>query len=157
MRGGGQGEKEEEPATGSTGSEGRAAAVEQQKVEELAPGGVEELAPGSEGEKLLAPGSEDENITAAAEYCRHVAAWLDGKIKAALKSEHSLPGLLAKEFPMDGDTRQQMLRVVPWESEKGYTTMLRYPKSKCKGVLHVASFAYGENGFHGKASTPSTR
>ena len=139
--------KEEDLATGSKGRE-----VQQQNVEELAPDSVEELAPGSEAQKL-APGndggSEAENITAA-EYCQHVAAWLDGKIKAALKSEHSLPGLFAKEFPMNGHTRQHMLRVVPWESGKGYTTMLRYPKSKCKGVLHVACFAYGENGFHGK-------
>ena len=51
---------------------------------------------------------------------------------------------------MNGDTRQRMLKVVPWDSEKGYTTMLRYPKGKCRGILHVSSFAYGENGFHGK-------
>ena len=51
---------------------------------------------------------------------------------------------------MNKDTREKMLRVVPWDSEKGYTSMLRYPKSKCKGVLHASCFAYGENAFHGK-------
>ena len=51
---------------------------------------------------------------------------------------------------MNKDTRQNLLRVVPWDSEKGYTSMLRYPKSKCEGVLHVSCFAYGENAFHGK-------
>ena len=43
-----------------------------------------------------------------------------------------------------------MLGVVPWDSEKGDTSMWRYPKNKCKGVLHVSCFAYGENAFHGK-------
>ena len=28
--------------------------------------------------------------------------------------------------------------------------MLRYPRSKCQGILHVSSFAYGENALHGK-------
>ena len=51
---------------------------------------------------------------------------------------------------MSKETREKMLRVVPWETERGYTSMLRYPKSKCKGCLHVSCFAYGENAFHGK-------
>ena len=28
--------------------------------------------------------------------------------------------------------------------------MLRYPKGKFKGVLHIASFDYSEHGLHGK-------
>ena len=51
---------------------------------------------------------------------------------------------------MNKDTRENMLGVVPWDSEKGDTSMWRYPKNKCKGVLHVSCFAYGENAFHGK-------
>ena len=51
---------------------------------------------------------------------------------------------------MNKDTRENMLRVVPWDAEKGYTSMLRYPKNKCKGVLHVSCLAYGENAIHGK-------
>ena len=51
---------------------------------------------------------------------------------------------------MNKDTREKMLRAVPWDAERGYTSMLRYPKSKCKGVLHASCFAYGENAFHGK-------
>ena len=107
----------------------------------------------NEQDQGLATGSEDEKVTAAQsahEYCQCVASWLEVQIRAAQQSERTLPGQLAKEYPMNKDTRENMLGVVPWDSEKGDTSMWRYPKNKCKGVLHVSCFAYGENAFHGK-------
>ena len=127
-----------------------AGAKAEKKKEELAAGSVPGSGVGNkENGEELASGSEDDIVTAV-DYCQRVANWLNGKIKAAQGSTHTLPGLLAMEYPMNGETQQKMLKVVPWKSEQGYTSMLRYPKSKCKGVLHVSCFAYGENGFHGR-------
>ena len=55
-----------------------------------------------------------------------------------------------KQFPLNNDTRANILERVPWDSNHGYTTMLRYPKSKSKGVLHIASFDFSERGLPGK-------
>ena len=58
----------------------------------------------------LATGSEDENVTAAQsarEYCQCVASWLDVQIRAAQSSGRTLPAQLAKEFPMNKDTREK--------------------------------------------------
>ena len=46
--------------------------------------------------------------------------------------------------------RTQMLQVVPWNTTKGYLTMLRTPKGKAKRALHIASLNHGEKGFHGQ-------
>ena len=37
-----------------------------------------------------------------------------------------------------------MLEVVPWDSTIDYTTMLQYPRAKCKGILHIACFDYSD-------------
>eukprot|EP00974_Lingulodinium_polyedra_P030450 2931353-Lingulodinium_polyedra.AAC.1 len=51
------------------------------------------------------------------------------------KLKLTLPGLLATEFPLVAQTRDRMLRVVPWEGSKGYAAMLRFPRQGCKGVF----------------------
>ena len=83
-------------------------------------------------------------------FAQKAATWLDGLNTEAKSSGRSLPALLTERFPLNAATRTSMLEAVPWDSKHGYTTMLRYPKGKCKGVLHIASFDYTEHGLHGK-------
>ena len=82
-------------------------------------------------------------------FARRTADWLD-QLQSG-NARGSLPVALAERFPRDTTTRAKMLAAVPWDSNHGYTTMLRYPKSsRCKGVLHIACFDYSERGLHGR-------
>ena len=83
-------------------------------------------------------------------FARKVASWLDGLNEVAKSSSRSTPALLAEKFPLTEETRAKMLEVVPWDSTDPYKTMLQYPRAKCKGILHITCFDYGERGLHGK-------
>ena len=85
-----------------------------------------------------------------AAFARKAASWLDGLNEVAKSSSQSTPALFAERFPLTEGTRAKMLEIVPWDSDHGYTTMLRHPRGKCKGVLHIACFDYSERGLHGK-------
>ena len=87
----------------------------------------------------------------AVDFARRAATWLEQLASGSSTANGSLPIALAEKFPLDPSTRAKMLAAVPWDSNRGYTTMLRYPKfPKCKGVLHIACFDYSEKGLHGK-------
>ena len=87
-----------------------------------------------------------------AAFARKAASWLDGLNEVAKSSSQSTPALFAERLPLTEGTRAKMLEIVPWDSDHGYTTMLRHPRGKCKGVLHIACFDYSERGLHGKGS-----
>ncbi len=119
--------------------------------------GAQDAAPGAQAEgltegphpfTLLASALETKEAEAIA-FARRTADWLD-QLQSG-NARGSLPVALAERFPLDATTRAKMLAAVPWDSNHGYTTMLRYPKTpKCKGVLHIASFDYSERGLHGR-------
>ena len=73
-----------------------------------------------------------------AAFARKAASWLDGLNEVAKSSSQSTPALFAERFPLTEGTRAKMLEIVPWDSDHGYTSMLRHPRGKCKGVLHIA-------------------
>ena len=83
-------------------------------------------------------------------FVRKAASWLDGLNEVAKSSSQSTPALFAERFPLTEGTRAKMLDIAPWDSDHGYTAMLRHPRGKCKGVLHIACFDYSERGLHGK-------
>ena len=85
-----------------------------------------------------------------AAFARKAASWLDGLNEVAKSSSRSTPALFAEKFPLTEETRAKILEVVPWGSTIDYKTMLQYPLAKCKGILHITCFDYGERGLHGK-------
>ena len=100
-----------------------------------------------DADAALASAPETKEAEAIA-FARRTADWLD-QLQSGARG--NLPVALAERFPLDATTRVKMLAAVPWDSNHGYTTMLRYPKSsRCKGVLHIASFDYSERGLHGR-------
>ena len=95
--------------------------------------------------------SDEAKEAQAVDFAKRAANWLEQLASGSSTANGSLPIALAEKFPLDPSTRAKVLAAVPWDSSRGYTTMLRYPKGpKCKGVLHIACFDYSEKGLHGK-------
>ena len=70
----------------------------------------------------------------------------------AAGSNKSLPAIMTDLFTRGPALKTAVMKRIPWDSSKGYTTFLRPPKGGAKGHVHIAMLDFGEDAYPGSGA-----